>query len=317
MGILRLLLRLFYKIIPSKPNDLSFGLIEKIGIVQDLKEKNWKAFEQKIYSLSEGDLTKLLEALTMSHKNGKLLLEYIKAEKTEVRNLVAGSFYTFLAWEARSAKRATYVKDAEWQGFYEWLEKANAAFSEPFDTPKIEAEAAARHIRVNMGYGEPTDALACFNRAIEISPNHFLAHTAFFKTLTPRWGGSEKDMQDFAYSISDQRLACILQLAFFVELLDDLWRENDLEKARRMFLRQYETLYLDTLTLANTTDEDTIEMIYLKNYLAYIYEMMGKTKARDEMLAQIKNRLTPNPWNYLNVTSERDLTIMKMGGRNF
>jgi hypothetical protein len=317
MGIIRFFLRIIYRITPSEPNDLSFGLIEKLGLGEELKQSKWKAFEQKIYNLSEGDLTKVVSGFTNNHKYGKWLLVYFESSDSEIQNLIAGAFYTFLAWEARSAKRAKYVKDSEWQGFFEWLEKADEVLSQPFDTPKIEAEAKARQIRVNMGYGEPTDALECYQRATEISPHHFLAHLAFFRTLTPRWGGSNQDMEDFAYSISNQRLASIIQLAFFVELLDDLWSEHDLNKTRRKFLRNYEAQYLDTLTTADITEEDTLEMIYLKNYLTYIYHLMGKKKARNEMFKQIKGRLARYPWIYINVESERDLQIVKMGGRNF
>ncbi len=105
-----------------------------------------------------------------------------------------------LAWEERGGDVAPEVPEAGWRGFAEHLRAARKALTEAWRLNPQSPFAATKMIVVAMGGGAgPGESeRVWFDRVISAECDYFPAYKALALATMPRWGGSHRQMLEFA-----------------------------------------------------------------------------------------------------------------------
>ncbi len=313
MGLLEWPILIWVDLVKGKPTDQSYGLLEKTQIAADVANGNWASMESKIEKLSGDDLTKVIDGLTQIDKDYSKILDYVNAHDSEVQRVIAGALYTQIAWLVRSGKRAVDITDDQALGFLNYLDKAELFLINEFKNPALQIEGLARRVRVYLGMGEEFQALEAFKECTALAPNQTLAHIAYLIVVTPKWMGNREEMMDFANSPKDPQVRTLTRLMAAVEIYSD-YHFDDMESAKVVFQSREQELCKKVLGNLQIAEDDSLLAIHTRNYLACLYNALGYTKKRNEVINQLKGQVTSRPWVYFGVQSERDLFLYKLGG---
>lgn len=266
-----------------------------------LEQKQWQAFEKVVAELAPDELTRLLDGLCLSEYYAPLLEQYQKSGTSELRRLIAAVQATFRAWEARSGAYARELSQQQIDGFSHYLGQAHAQLVQPFADPGLQAQAAARLVRVAMGLGEPELAQAAYEQCIAMQPTNLLAHIFYFNVLTPKWFGDEEVLEDFVNAASDPNLRDLLQAMYLVELQSILDESTAIAKQEMQNSNQRR---ITDLLAKRPRIDDSLPSVYFNNYLACLSENLGQTTIRNQFLQTLENRITIYPWAYFGLTPQ-------------
>ncbi len=116
-----------------------------------------------------------------------------------VMHMLAGRYYASLAWKQRGTRYAMEVRPEQWAGFRAYLPRGMAHLRRAWQIHPEYPEAATQLVSVAMA-GEsmrwsPRD---WFNEAVHAQIDFTPAYTAFQRATLPRWGGSYREMLEFA-----------------------------------------------------------------------------------------------------------------------
>lgn len=277
--------------------DYSYGLIVKLDVENMLQTERWNEFERIILSLGSEDLTRLLDGLCLTDKYEVTLRNYFTSVKSEVKELVAGTYHLFLAWDRRGANIGASLTSEQIDAFTYYLGEANRNFSEHFSTPILEAESFARLVRVYMGFSDTEAAHSAFANAVNLVPDHLLANLNYFKVTSPKWLGDLETMHKFVTQIRHTPLKDLLQLMFLVEAYSDVFSNNS-AKDKAIFQKQHGEFIANILATVVAPTDDSLLAIYTRNYLVCIYRILGHGKEGSGLKKQLEGRRTNYPWAY-------------------
>lgn len=315
MKILKIPIILYIRNFPTVEKNSSFGLIEQLKINRDIFKGNWDQVEEKLLQLTPSQLTRVINGLCTEKEYVKYIEHYVNTPQTEIQNLLAGVHCTNTAWAIRTGRWAKDVSMDKWEGFLKYLGKADECLSKNFSQPIIQQEVLGRKLRVDMGMSRKSRAEATYKKSIEINPNHFLTNIAYFNLMTPKWLGDKEALQDFVLSPKSKAISQLLQLMHLVELyLNSDKEEEDLATTKMRFQSDYQTSFEKLLIQLQIPDDDSMETIYSKNYLAFLYNIFNRTSERDKLFIALKKRFTYLPWCYLGFQSEKEVKLAKLGG---
>ncbi|WP_125917091.1 hypothetical protein [Hymenobacter coccineus] len=277
--------------------DYSYGLIRHLGIENMLQAGQWAAFENIIYSLNSEDLTRLLDGICLTDRYERALKNYFSTEKSEVKQLISGAHNLYLAWKLRGANVGNSLTGKQVDGFIFYLEKSSQDFSYDFSSPILEAESCARLVRVYMGFSDTEAAQSAYSTAIQLIPNHLLAHLNYFKVTSPKWLGNLEIMASFVNQVVDAELKNLLQLMYLVEVYSDLFYSFSLT-ANSKFQKLHGQLIKEALAANTVPSGNSLLAIYTCNYLACLYQILGFRKEVSAIKPRLKGRRTIYPWAY-------------------
>ncbi|MGI4862519.1 MAG: hypothetical protein ACRYFZ_01250 [Janthinobacterium lividum] len=288
----------------AKPEtDLSYGLLEQLGIDKLLAAANWNALETKAAQLPANDLTRLLDGLCLTHRYDQVLTPYLAAGSSELRALVKGAHDVFLAWESRGALVASATSQEQVDGFYHYLGQALEHLNQPFENPAFQAEAAARLVRVGMGLGESELFQEAFELCRELAPTHLMGHFNYLRAVSPWWHGSVADLTAFVDAIADPELHRLFQLIYLNELHSFFSHELGSDaKATAQLLHDYRPR-IDAVLAGPAAEGTSLAAVYYNNYLAGLHHLVGNTPARNQLIRAQGPHLTPYPWSYFGLTT--------------
>lgn len=315
MFIIQFFAILYARFFPGKPADYSFGMIEKMGILKDLQAKNWEALESKIIPLQGEDMTRFVDGLIFSNRYEAYVNQYLKASSSEVSILLKGCREIALAWKSRSAKLAQYVKNEQWKGFFEYLEGAWETLNHSFSAKNLQLEAYSRLIQVTMGYSDKEQMQEIFYSCMQADPTYVGAHLNYFKALTPKWLGSQKELKAYAFGEKDPALSTLLRLMFLTEMYAEMDGEYEDEAGKKSTFNQWYGNLASELfgELEIPTGEGHLS-IHAKNHLAYLCHILRMKKRRDKLFSELGDRIAMFPWAYEGISTARDLRLYKNTG---
>jgi hypothetical protein len=294
------MIQFFRKLLsPTKAEpDLSFGLLAQVDIEPLLNKGLWEQVEHTALGLKGDDFTRLLDGLCLTHRYTTVLKQYLAAGDSELRKLVQGVRNTFLAWESRGMLVASETSREKFDGFAVYLEKAYENLNQPFANTKLQAEAAARLVRVGMGLSETELAKDAFDLCTTLAPGHLIGHFNYMRTVSPWWHGSLAELMDFVDSITDPTLYSLFQVLHLNEVHSFLAHEKNEPAATKKLRQDYQNRIDTILAGPQQADTSTLAGIYYNNYLAGLHHILGNKSARNQLLKLVGPNLTPYPWNY-------------------
>jgi hypothetical protein len=278
--------------------DLSFGLLAQLGTEPMLNQGQWAQIEDTALALSGNDFTRFLDGLCLTHRYAAALKQYLAAGDSELRKLVQGVHHTFLAWESRGMLVASETSRKKFDGFAVYLEKAYENLNQPFANTKLQAEAAARLVRVGMGLGETELAKDAFELCTNLAPEHLMGHFNYMRTVSPWWHGSLAELTAFIDSITNPTPYRLFQIVYLNEVHSFLAHEKGGPAATKKLRQDYQTRIDTILAGPQQVETTTLAGIYYNNYLAGLHYILGNTSAYTRLRKLLGPNLTPYPWNY-------------------
>ncbi|RTQ47102.1 hypothetical protein EJV47_19590 [Hymenobacter gummosus] len=293
-------------------SDLSFGLFHRLKLPALMRQRRWPEFEQALLGVSPDELSTLLDELCLTNRHHPQVLTYLQTADSELSRLVAGVYHTHTAWERRSSYQASELTQSQVNGFFEHLEQAHRALCHDFSAPKLQVEALARRIRVEMGLSEKQEAHKSFAAAVSLQPGHLLAYLNHFKLLLPKWLGSEPEVRELLDFADDADTRQLLRLMYLVEMYTDLYYD-DPKNAGRQLQQQYAADIEAALAAPRPIANGSVKAVYAANYLACLYDILGRRKDRQQLIQQLGNRFTVHPWAYFDVRGRRQIEALNLG----
>jgi hypothetical protein len=130
------------------------------------------------------------------------------------------------AWEARTAASARFVSADRWPVFRQRLEQAEEVLLDVVRRDPGNVTAWDELIIACRGLSRPlAEQRKHFDRAVEIDPHNFLAHTLFLQGACAKWQGSHEIMHEFAHRSAAKapgsRLGALVPLAHWEHWLSE------------------------------------------------------------------------------------------------
>lgn len=274
-----------------------------------LQRQQWQQLEAVVAGLATDDLTRLLDGLCLTDDYGKSLTQYQKSGQSELRRLVAGVHATFLAWQARSGLYAKYLTSKQAGNFQSYLAQAADYLQRPFSSPAYQAEASARTVRVAMGLSEPELAREAFEQCTAQKPAHLQAHLFYFNVCTPKWFGSEDELEEFV-SASPDSMRSLLEAMYLVELYREV--SDGAEIVRQKFRNDNQRRIDQLLSQSEPLTDGALDSIYFNNYVAGLSHALNLPAERDKFLRALGPFITAYPWAYFGLSPQ---AVQQLAGR--
>jgi len=299
--------------IPEPAIDLSLGYPRLQEFRNYLLKANYKAFESEYEPLSWDAKTALNEGIGLDPGMAPAIEKWVYSSPGYyTSNLFAGVSKTCLAWVARTSDLAANVDDNRAERFQQLLDEAFSHLSEADSINPADAEICARIIRVFMGLGVELEVVqGYFDAAIELVPNHLMAHLMMINYLTPKWRGSVEEMHAFAnerYQQASSSLLIVLPLFAMVEEWVALGMGDEKEKYATCFSDAARNSEVISMYRSYKEEADGQLLVpYVYNYFAFILYKFEEQELFKELVGKINGHITVYPWAYIGVETNSRL----------
>jgi len=317
MSLLAIPLMKYYQMFPGKPKERSLGLVDRLQLAPLIQSGNWKEVENIIMDLPSSELSRVMDGICMSGVFDPQLESYAQTLNTDFHNMIVGYYYIYCAWESRSGRRAEFVGEDQWEGFYKYLNLANHFLNEEYMDEKMQLQAWSDLITVQMGFSEREMADETFEKCMAIDPNSVNAHMTYFSVITPKWLGSRDEMKEHVKSDRwSKEISTVLQLKYYVELYKEYYFNeiDDEDVAKRRFKADYGKECVTLLQNISIPTEENLLSLTSKNHLCYLYIILNNNKGRNRLMKELKGKYQAQPWGYFGVMCERDAKLFKWAG---
>jgi tetratricopeptide (TPR) repeat protein len=128
-----------------------------------------------------------------------LLSEWVHQHPASAAALLArATFFGASGWNARGTKFARRTSRNQFSGMEDFFQRAVADSRAALRLAPNSIVAYRQLMRIARSHGDPETSRQIFDRAIKFQPYSFLMREEYIVDLLPRWGGSYKEMEQFA-----------------------------------------------------------------------------------------------------------------------
>lgn len=212
------------------------------------------------------------------------------------------------AWRARGAGRAHTVGEDAWPVFYARLVEADhdlaRAASLDDEDPTPHAEGITVALGLQLG---PAEKQQRFAAAVKRYRWHRSAHTAMVQATAAKWGGSEKEMLDFARWASAQApegssVHVAVPLAHLEQWLSLPSKGADGQPADLLYIRggqvRAEIWRAADRSVRSPRYQPSLFTPADRNIFAMCFYLMREYQAQLDQMRLIGPHVTASPWNY-------------------
>lgn len=171
------------------------------GLRRSVRRGDWGAVSAFFEALpARGDQSVAVRVVAETRRSEAFLQRVVDSERdSSLARTLLGARFIVIAWDARGATGAKYVKPAQWRVFHDYLRRAERVLG---DATAIDASnAAAWTERVTAARGLSLGAdegRRRYERAAEHCDAPYTAQAQLVQTLCPKWGGSLEAVHAFA-----------------------------------------------------------------------------------------------------------------------
>ncbi|KKK06505.1 hypothetical protein LQ51_07830 [Micromonospora sp. HK10] len=166
-----------------------------------MKSGDWRRVSGYFEGLPiRADWSVAVRAVARTRGAERFLQRVVDSERDSalVRTLL-GARFIVMAWDARSGLLAQYVKQAQWQIFHDYLNRAERLLADATTIDPTNAAAWTERVKVARGLGLGVDeGRRRYDRAAEHCDVPYLAQAELAQNLCPKWGGSLDALLTFA-----------------------------------------------------------------------------------------------------------------------
>jgi hypothetical protein len=173
-------------------------------LVARLEQGAWQDVEQQLAAVSDEHRERLIYGIANNDDATALASRWTQARpRSSLAHTVLGASLIVGGWKIRGGAYAEQVDEAAWEPFLKMLDDAKPPLQAAADLDRTSADPYAWLIHAELGGNGERDKLkSLFRAAIGRSTLHWPAHYKFFVATTEKWGGSHKEMFDFARAVA-------------------------------------------------------------------------------------------------------------------
>lgn len=293
--------------------DKSFGFTKVKEAEEYLKAGKYADITRLYQTLKNDEKSLLVEGVTMKEDFVGAIALWLQFEpENPVANLFAGVSKTYTAWQIRSGLRAEYVSDKQFKGFFKHLQEAEQDLEKAISLDETDTEPFSRLIRVNMGLEDKERAYAFFNHLVTLDAEHLGGYLFMFNLLTPKWFGSNEEMEAFALEAKNNASNGLLNVIYLMYITE---RYNNLEEESindaRVYLNKHKKEILQIYNQIEISSIPSLQRYYLHNYFSYLFYLMEEKDLRNKEVDMIGCNIPFFPWAYRGVEGMRDMKLVK------
>lgn len=154
----------------------------------------------------------------------------------------SGQHYMAVSWAWRGTESANRTHPRRMEKMEEYRSLAHRMFTESLPLTNVPVVSLAELIELEKLAGEREAARTWLTEAEKLDPSNKLPRRAYMGMLLPRWGGSYKEMEDFAARVAagarDDKARKVSQFLAVQPLVDRAnleWRQNNLVTALELY----------------------------------------------------------------------------------
>jgi len=282
--------------------------VKEIDVINDaIKSNDYTRFEREV---TEAD-TAHLNAVNWDKDALALLNTRVMVERYERENsssarahLIAGTYATYAAWEARGSGYASTVSHESFKQFDELLQEAKSSLHKALELDRELIPAHAGLLQVYKGLGDDSAAAQTFSAAKKIAPSNLSYHLTRLDHLNAKWGGSDEKMFAFARTNAEADETGVLN-GLIAAAHQGVWMSLEQDAAKKYFSQT--AVRKELLEAAKpllkfrvpfTTEKDKQRLLAL-NYLAFALSMANRRRHARKAFKRIGSQWTTAPWNSL------------------
>lgn len=283
-----------------------------LAIQKASKKGDYASFKQYI---NHSPLDIIVE---LSHKSpdSRFIQQYVREfPQNADAHFLYGNYLINRAWQARN--KLVYKKNPIYQSTTT-LRFLNAAYLELAKTLQLKPDyvpAFALLIKIQREQNNQKHAQAIYQQAKKIEPTLLDYHNELMILLSPTWGGSNKDMFNFAYKCAQKDPTGILHGLIPVVHFEYWYTLSDTEAKRyitnKRVKKEIRQAYLE---VENAELKDTYYQQYqyyiALNYFALLFLLMGDKEKAKLIFNRIAGRHTHQPWATIGQDQDVALTYL-------
>jgi len=185
--------------------------------------------------------------------------------KSYIPYLARGVFYYHMGWKARGSRWAKETRDEQFKKMHDYFKKSKDDLEKSLSINKNAVYAYYTFLRIANVEGNTDEEIKNFlKKALEINPHTLKVRQKYLRSITPRWGGSYKKMEDYIKN-AELDLNANPKLQYLYGYIDS--EKASIEEISKKYTsaREY---YLRSLSLSGEYD--------------YILFQLGKISVRKE-----------------------------------
>ncbi|MCP2322284.1 hypothetical protein HDA40_000791 [Hamadaea flava] len=172
-----------------------------VPLQKAVKAADWTGVASYFAGLpARSDKTQAVSLVSATAGAEKFLQRAVDTERdSALARTLLGARFIDIGWKARSAVYAMHVKQAQWQIFFDYLQRAERLLADATAIDPTEAAAWTQRIVTARGLSLGIDeARRRYEKAAEHSDAPYTAQRQLIQNLCPKWGGSTAELHTFA-----------------------------------------------------------------------------------------------------------------------
>lgn len=206
-------------------------LFPTLTIREMLSNKDFKKLNitlsdyQKAYEKDVRNEDNLLDAYVAFSVNDAyyegLLNEWVKSYPDSYQPYLARASYFYnLGWKSRGGKWANDTSDKQIEGMKSFFSKAKQDIEQVLKIKRDHIVSYYFLINIYKASGGDGEVKVIVKKALEKCPNSFRIRSTYLLSITPRWGGTYEEMDQFAtesqkYAFKNSRLKALKGYVFY------------------------------------------------------------------------------------------------------
>jgi hypothetical protein len=285
-------------------------------LLSKLERGAWQDLEAELAKASDEYRERLIYGIANFDGAVSLVSRWVVLRpRSALAHTILGASLVVAGWKIRGGAYADQVDPDAWAPFLKMLDDAKAPLQAAADLDKTSADPYAWLIHAELGgetvprSGERDKLKSLFRAAVGRSPLHWPAHYKFFVATTDKWGGSHKEMFDFARAVarrtpSGNLLHCLVAQAYTEYALAAGPQGRQAIRSPQCALEVSNALYawldaspatlVEKLLRAGSAFAD-----HALNHFAVACYLSGAHQEAQAVLAALRNEIQTVPWAWI------------------
>lgn len=268
-----------------------------------LNEK-WIMLESNLKQLDCQEKALFFYGITEKSQNTDKINKWLKNRNASNFSLIAKAYqHINKGWEYRRGGLASTVSNKSWELFYQELGKAVSTFTLVKSNSDESIDVATGFLHMSQASILSTEEYQWAHKILNLKgKNIVIAHLDVLNSLTPKWGGSIEDMENYieqqknsikVYSclIASKHIELWLNLG--LDLEDDNLNPYFNNPAPLQELTQVFSGYSDSFSTPTLID------FYILNYFTVAFYLAKEYNYANQCINNLEGRYINHPWGYL------------------
>ncbi len=271
---------------------------------QFFEKEKWIMLESNLKQLDQQERCIFLQEIANNGKNETKFNNWVNTRKGNELSLLAKAYHHIAkGWEYRGGGLASIISNKSWELFYHELGKSIAALNIVKNKDEYSLDVAIALLDMSQTSALSEQEQLWAQQILQEKGSHIvLAHLGVLNSLTPKWGGSIEQMNNY---IDQQKGDIKVYSALIASKHIELWLNIDLD-IEDDFPNPYfkKQSHLEEITkvfikYTNSFENSTLIDFIILNYYTVAFYIAKEYNYASQCMKNLEGRFVDHPWVYL------------------